>query len=304
MQLLFVSDCMDREVVFFLSNKKYEDLLYLRFFKRGFFTNYTYGRGMKMIDDYSEFIQLVYKRLGIDLNLYKEAQMKRRITTLRNKRGFKSYISYFEGFSRDEKMLHEFTDRLTINVSEFYRNPKRWDVLSEKIVPQLLKTNNKLSIWSAACSTGEEPYSLAIMLKEKFPAASFQVLATDIDDNVLAKAKQGLYQEQALKDLPNSYKNKYFKKTGSLYKIDDTLKNNITFQKHNLLADRYPANMDLIVCRNVLIYFTEQAKETIYTNFSNSLKSKGILFVGSTEQIFNPGTYQLKLAETFFYQKS
>lgn len=217
-----------------------------------------------MNDDYIQFIQLVNKKLGIDLNLYKETQMKRRITTLRNKRGFSNYVSYFEGFSKDREMLHEFTDRLTINVSEFYRNPKRWEVLSEKIVPILLKNNNRLSIWSAACSTGEEPYSLAIMLKEKFPAIHFQLLATDIDENALAKAKQGIYQEQALKDLPVPFKNKYFEKTGSLFKIDETLKKNITFKKHNLLADRYPTNIDLIVCRNVLIYFTEEAKAKIY----------------------------------------
>ncbi|WP_339231114.1 protein-glutamate O-methyltransferase CheR [Oceanobacillus sp. FSL K6-2867] len=256
-----------------------------------------------MKDDYIEFIQKVKTRLGIDLQLYKETQMKRRITTLRDKRGFSSYVSYFEAFNKDKDMLNEFTDRLTINVSEFYRNAKRWEVLKDTILPLLLKDRNRLSIWSAACSTGEEPYSLAILMKEHFPTVPVQILATDIDNNVLAKAKQGIYMEQALKELPANYKKKYFEMTGSLYKINDSLKQMLTFKRHNLLADRYPANIDLIVCRNVLIYFTDSAKENIYKNFSNALKTNGVLFVGSTEQIFNPAKYDFNLAETFFYQK-
>lgn len=256
-----------------------------------------------MKDDYIEFIQSVKRKVGIDLHLYKETQMKRRLTTLRNKRGYSSFGSYFEALNKDRELLNEFTDRLTINVSEFYRNPKRWDVLKDKILPMLIKNNYRLSIWSAACSTGEEPYSLALMTIEHFPMAKVQILATDIDDNVLDKAKQGIYTEQALKELPDALKKKYFEKKGSLYKIDESLKKNITFKKHNLLADNYPKNIDLIVCRNVLIYFTDQAKDKIYRNFSNSLKSNGILFVGSTEQIFNPDKYALNLAETFFYQR-
>ncbi|MFC4022942.1 CheR family methyltransferase [Oceanobacillus longus] len=256
-----------------------------------------------MKDDYIEFIQYVKRKLGIDLSLYKETQMKRRITTLRNKRGYPSFVSYFEALGKDKEMLNEFTDRLTINVSEFYRNPKRWDVLKDRIIPKLLKKNNRISIWSAACSTGEEPYSLALMIKEHFSTATIQLMATDIDDTVLSKAKQGIYTEQALKELPETLKKKYFEKTGSLYKIDESIRKNITFKKHNLLADSYPKNMDLIICRNVLIYFTDQAKEEIYRNFSGALKSDGILFVGSTEQIFNPNKYEFNLAETFFYQK-
>ncbi|WP_315969503.1 CheR family methyltransferase [Oceanobacillus massiliensis] len=256
-----------------------------------------------MIDDYIEFTKKVKQKLGIDLQLYKETQMKRRLTTLRNKRGFPSFIIYFDALCNDEMLLKEFTDRLTINVSEFYRNPRRWDVLKDRILPMLLQNNGRLSIWSAACSTGEEPYSLALMIKEHFPAAAVQILATDIDELVLSKAQQGVYTEQALKELPNPLRKKYFTKTGSLYKIDDALKKDITFKKHNLLADRYPVHVDLIVCRNVLIYFTDKAKEAIYQNFSNALKTNGVLFVGSTEQIFNPNQFALNLADTFFYQK-
>lgn len=255
--------------------------------------------------EYNSFIAKVHRLLDIDLSLYKEAQMKRRLTSLRNKRGFKDFDSYFKALQQDELLLEEFIDRITINVSEFYRNPKRWDVLRAKVLPKLIKQKRgkKLQIWSAACSTGEEPYSLAIMLHEHFRHVDVSILATDIDDKALARAKQGIYQSQALKDLPPNKKSTYFTFKNDKYYIDEKLKRNITFKKHDLLKDRYPQNIDLIVCRNVLIYFTDEAKDIIYNKLSGSLSNNGILFVGSTEQIFNPSQYHLTLFDTFFYEK-
>src|SRR5690625_1857064 len=258
---------------------------------------------VSMDQDYNGFISRIKKLIGIDLSLYKEAQMKRRITSLRDKRGFKSFVLYYQALKQDDTLLNEFIDRLTINVSEFYRNPKRWEVLQEKVIQHLIKDKINLTIWSAACSTGEEPYSLAIMLKENFPEIRANILATDIDEKALDKAKQGIYKEQSLKDLPEIYKNKYFVQKNGLCYLDNHIKKMINFKKHNLLADRYPQNVDLIICRNVLIYFTDEAKQKIYTDFSNSLSQNGILFVGSTEQIFNPDKYDLSVFDTFFYKK-
>lgn len=255
--------------------------------------------------DYYSFIEKVHRYLGIDLSLYKEAQMRRRLTSLRNKRGFRDFDSYFTALREDDALLEEFIDRITINVSEFYRNPKRWDVLREKVFPKLIEQSRgrQLKIWSAACSTGEEPYSLSIMLHEHFPNVDAAILATDIDEKALKKAEKGVYHEQALKDLPNQKKTKYFTYKNDAYHIDPRLKKIITFKKHDLLKDPYPRNLDLIVCRNVLIYFTDDAKETIYQKLSDALVENGILFVGSTEQIFNPAKYHLTLFDTFFYEK-
>lgn len=257
-----------------------------------------------MSEEYSDFTLHIKKKLGVDLGLYKETQMKRRITSLRNKRGYANFHTYGLAMDKDQLLLQEFVDRLTINVSEFYRNPKRWHVLQQKILPMLVQHTKEITIWSAACSTGEEPYSLAMVLREYFPNHAFKIIATDIDEQVLAKAKQGVYREQALKGLPNELKAKYFTAQHGLYHVDRKLKKMIEFRKHNLLADRYPNKVDLIVCRNVLIYFTDGAKETIYTNFSESLVDHGVLFVGSTEQIFTPQTYNFSLIDTFFYQKN
>lgn len=256
-----------------------------------------------MADDYAAFIGKIKRKLGIDLALYKEAQMKRRILSLRNKRGFSDFDAYFRALDTDQELLAEFTDRITINVSEFYRNPQRWEVLKKQVMPAISKGKKSIEIWSAACSTGEEPYSLAIMINEFFPNLNVHILATDIDENILARAKQGVYQKNALKELPKAWIAKNFIEHDGLYSVKDSLKRNIEFKKHNLLADRYPANKDLIVCRNVLIYFTDEAKETIYHQFSRSLKQDGILFVGSTEQIFSPERYGFSLFDTFFYKK-
>ncbi|SFA73797.1 chemotaxis protein methyltransferase CheR [Lentibacillus halodurans] len=255
-----------------------------------------------MTEDYMEFVSNVKNKLGIDLTLYKEAQMKRRLTSLRDKNGYQSFHHYLAAIYQDESLLEEFLDRITINVSEFYRNPKRWEVLKSFILPQMVKRKQKLNIWSAACSTGEEPYSIAIMLKENFPGTDFYVLATDIDSRVLEKAKRAVYPEQSLKELPAGLKQKYFKQEHNGYSVHDAIKQHVQFKKHDLLVDEYPANIDLIICRNVLIYLTDKAKAVIYKKFTRSLKQKGVLFVGSTEQIFSPEQYGFTLMDTFFYQ--
>ncbi|MCT2537385.1 protein-glutamate O-methyltransferase CheR [Aquibacillus koreensis] len=255
------------------------------------------------MSDYQDFTISIKKMTSIDLSLYKEVQMKRRLTSLREKRGYQDFSSYFKAISKDNLLMDEFLDKVTINVSEFYRNASRWSVLDTKVLPDLLKKNKKLKIWSAACSTGEEPYTIAMVLNQHVPLSNIEILATDIDDNVIDRAKKGVYGERSLQEVPQDIKKKYFTQEGSLYKIDPKIKNCITFKKHNLLADPYPTGYDLIVCRNVLIYFTEEAKKEIYTNFSKSLNPQGVLFVGSTEQIFNPDRYNFRVLDTFFYQK-
>ena len=253
--------------------------------------------------DYEQFIEGIKRKTGIDLALYKEAQMKRRLTSLYEKKGFRNFVEFLEALLKDRDLMNEFLDRMTINVSEFYRNGKRWEVLQQKIFPKLLEKNKKLKIWSAACSTGEEPYSLAMVLSHHVPLSQIHILATDLDENVIQKAKHGVYPETSLAEVPKDVQAKYFEKEGNFYRVKDEIKRTVTFKKHNLLKDPYESGFDLIVCRNVMIYFTEEAKDQIYHHFSNSLKKDGILFVGSTEQIFNPSRYHFEVEDTFFYRK-
>jgi chemotaxis protein methyltransferase CheR len=252
--------------------------------------------------DFAFFVQKLKDYTGIDLNLYKEAQMKRRLTTLRGKKGFATFAAYLDAITKDKDLLNELLDRMTINVSEFWRNPNRWEMLENKFLPDMLRSSRRLKCWSAACSTGEEPYTLAMILNELKALPEAQILATDIDLGVLDIAKTGIFPERSVRDVPARYRS-YFREEQMTFLISDTLKRFIKFQKQNLLADSFDSNFDLIICRNVMIYFTEEAKHLLYQKFAQSLRPGGVLFVGSTEQIFSPGQYQLEAADTFFYRK-
>lgn len=258
-----------------------------------------------MQDNYEDFKKEVLKLTEIDLNAYKERQMKRRIDTLISRNGFDGYITYTKAIADDAKLRDEFVNYLTINVSEFYRNPSLWDTLEKVVFPNLINQFGQgLKIWSAACSTGDEPYSLAMVLAKQIPLNKVHIFATDIDDQVLEKARIGVYGPNSLKGLPDEYKRKYFQQMGEkAFKISDDIKKCVEFKKHNLLKDPYPTGCHLIVCRNVMIYFTEDAKDGIYRKFHSSLMKGGCLFVGNTEQIINYKDIGFTYDKLFFYNK-
>lgn len=255
-----------------------------------------------MLQDYEKFIANIKSHTNIDLSQYKEAQMKRRLTTLRDKKGFSSFDTFFLALKKDRGLLDEFLDKMTINVTEFNRDPKRWEILRSKMIPMLLQEKSSICAWSAACSTGEEPYTLAMLFDQL--GINHSIQATDLDEKALEQAKRGHYIERSLKELSPNKIARYFIQNGTEFKIQASLKKNITFKKHNLLEDDYGNGWDLVVCRNVMIYFTEDAKKKIYQKFADSLRPGGILFVGSTEQIFNPINYGLESVDTFFYRKA
>ncbi|EMS73308.1 CheR family methyltransferase [Ruminiclostridium cellobioparum] len=253
--------------------------------------------------DYEGFKEEILKMTKINLTLYKEKQMKRRIDALIKKNNFNTYKEYVQALKDNKDLFKEFINYLTINVSEFYRNPDQWAVLEKEIFPLLMSRNKKLNIWSSACSTGDEPYTLVMVLNKMLPLSSIKILATDIDMGALEKAKTGIYTSKSLENLPKEMKEKYFTMVGDNYRVKDEVKNCVEFRQFNLLRDPYPTGMDLIVCRNVLIYFTEEAKNDIYKKFNMSLNPQGILFVGSTEQMIMANKYNFKSVKTFFYVK-
>lgn len=257
-----------------------------------------------MFDKYEEFKADVLKLTKIDLNYYKEKQMRRRIDTLANKNGAKSYEEYIQMIKSDKDKFEQFVNFLTINVSEFYRNPDQWKIMDQQVIPKLIKEQRKpIKIWSAACSTGDEPYSLAMAFSKHVSLSDIKILATDIDKQVIEHAKVGLYSEKSIAGVPADLKKKYFTQIGNSYQISDDIKKCVTFKEHNLLKDVYPKDYDLILCRNVVIYFTDEAKDMIYKNFYGSLKSKGVLFIGSTEQISNYKDLGFNRMSSFYFEK-
>ena len=258
-----------------------------------------------MFEDYEKLKKDVYALTKIDLNCYKEKQMRRRIDTLITKNKITSYDDYVKLIKSNPEKFEEFVNFLTINVSEFYRNPEQWEVLDKDVFPRLVqKFGKSLKVWSAACSTGDEPYSLVMALSRHVPLSNINIIATDIDKQVLDKARMGLYNAKSISSVPEDFKKKYFTQVGGSYQISDEIKKCVEFKEHNLLKDPYPTGCHLIVCRNVVIYFTEEAKDEIYRKFNQSLVKEGVLFIGSTEQITNYKDLNYIRNKSFFFEKA
>ncbi len=254
--------------------------------------------------DYEYLKKEVFKLTQIDLNAYKERQMKRRIDTLIGKNKIVGYDKYMEALKTNKDIFDEFINYITINVSEFYRNPDQWQFMDKEVFPDLInKFGKNLKIWSAACSTGDEPYSLVMALSKYVPINQIKIYATDLDKTVIAKAKVGLYDAKSIAGVPDEFKKKYFTQVGPSYKISDEIKARVEFHEHNLLKDKYPTDYHFIVCRNVLIYFTDEAKDEVFKKYYDSLKSGGYLFIGSTEQILNYKEIGYVRKNSFFYEK-
>jgi len=254
--------------------------------------------------DWELFKQKLNRKTGIDLQLYKEQQMRRRINNLVVKTPHKKYTTYFDEIVRDKQKFADFIEYLTINVSEFFRNPDKFSLVESDIIPYLLKRSDSLNIWSAGCSIGAEPYSLAIILKELTPSKKHRILASDLDIEIIGKAKRAVYTADEIRAMRSDRKVKYFTKTpDGKFALKPEIKNAVTFKRHNLLKDPFETNFDLILCRNVVIYFTEEAKFELYKNFFKALKPGGILFVGGTESILNSRQIGYETYKPFFYQR-
>ena len=256
-----------------------------------------------MPNTYEEFVKAFHPKSGLDLKFYKQNQMQRRILSFMNSHGHQAYPAFLQALDVDPILYDAFFKHLTINVSQFFRDPNQWKTLRETIFPLLLKSKTPLKLWSAGCSSGQEPYTMAMMMLEYYSNARFSVLGTDIDVNVLKQAKDGLYKQSDFASTPPEFIQKYFTSSDKGYQIKDSVKRQVTFQHQNLLTDRFQTGFDFIACRNVVIYFTDEAKELLYRKFTEALRPGGILFTGSTEHLFGMNHLGLKAVSSFFYQK-
>jgi chemotaxis protein methyltransferase CheR len=253
---------------------------------------------------YPEFKEEVGALCEIDLSNYKSQQMDRRINSFMDLWNVANYDDYLDLLKRDPKILKEFINKLTINVSEFFRNPERFQELQQQILPELLKRQSQVRIWSAGCSDGSEPYSIAIIAKELQAEQRVRIMASDIDRQILQKAQKGVYLVNEVKSMPQDLVPKYFLKTDDQkYQLLEAVKKLVEFRVQNLLADSFDANWDLIVCRNVVIYFTEEAKNELYKRFINVMRPGAYILVGGTEPILQYRKFGLEHRVSSFYQK-
>jgi len=253
--------------------------------------------------DYERFKQRIRRRCGVDLSLYKPQQMHRRLWGLVERLSLHSFTEYADRVDTDPAEWARFLDRMTINVSELFRNPEKWTDLHTRVLPSLMTKGKPMRIWSAGCSYGAEPFSLAMLLNDLAPGLNHYLLATDIDEKILAKAREGYFTDADIRGVPVGFKHKHLVREGPIYHATPQLRSAITFKKHNLLADPFERQFDLIACRNVVIYFTDPAKDVLYRSFRDALRPGGILFIGGTERIVNHRELGFDCPMPFFYQR-
>lgn len=249
---------------------------------------------IKLTDtEFLEFVNYMHKNYGIDLSK-KRQLIEGRLSNLVERKGMKTFSEYMNSIKRNDKgEISTLINKLTTNYTYFYREENHFKYLREVILPNEEK-NNKLkvlNIWSAGCSSGEEPYTLAMIIDDYFQLKrlnwKIQILATDISQNVLDKASEAIYAEDSLKDLPQSFKTKYFIKTkDSKYQVAQEIKNKITFKTFNLMDPITEKNKyNVIFCRNVMIYFNAATKINLVNKFYEATKEGGHLMIGHAETI-------------------
>ena len=254
--------------------------------------------------EYSYLKTRIKQLTGVDLDNYRERQMRRRLTSFISRTSAPSVVAYCRMVESDRTMLEDLRSFLTIKVSEFFRDPLPFEQLKTEILPQLLMDRTRLSIWSTGCSVGGEPYSIAIILDKLTPYAKHRIVATDIDVISLQKARAGgPYRSNEVRNVPTQLLREYFDVFDDSYHLKEKIRQKVDFKKHDLLCDPYEGGFDLIVCRNVTIYFTEEAKVRLNQQFCQSLSPGGILFVGGTEAIARARELGLTTLGHCFYRK-
>ncbi len=252
-------------------------------------------------EEYKEFTKFIYNHAGINLTEKKRSLVFNRLRKKVIEHKLTSFGEYFKFAKNSNDELVNMINSITTNVTSLFRDMRQFVALTEMILPKYAKERRQLKIWSAGCSSGEEPYSIAIqVLKYKDPI-NFEILASDLSTKVLKIAGDGLYSEEAIKNVEKADLTKYFKKEGQEYRVNPEVKKYIKFSQINLMGPNFPSNLDIIFCRNVVIYFDAETKSKLFSKFYNSLKSDGYLFLGHSESLFNNPNF--KFVKPSIYQK-
>jgi chemotaxis protein methyltransferase CheR len=254
--------------------------------------------------EYAYFCKKILQLTGLDLTNYKTEQTQRRLRTIMVRFKVPGYTALARHLETNPTARQEFRDFFTINVSEFFRDPEFFEEIRKVWLPRLieLRKDHALRMWSAACSIGAEPYSLAITMEQYFPGQPYQILATDIDRTALEQAKRGgPYPETYFNRLPVPLQERYFVRKEDGFYVDPKLQAWINFRPHDLQQGPFGQRYDLLVCRNIIIYFTVEAKQALYRNLAMSLRPGGILFLGGSEFINRAEQYGLRNLSGPFY---
>ncbi len=236
--------------------------------------------------------EALYRRFGYDFRNYARASIKRRILHCCVQCGINRISDLIPGLLHEEAFIHRLISALSVNVTEMFRNPSFYLEFRQKVVP-ILKTYPFINIWHAGCATGEEVYSMAILLQEEGFYDRTRIYGTDISDSAITKAKDGVFQMKHIDEAGVNYKKSggkgelsdYYHARYDLIRMDSSLKKNMVFAKHNLAMDSVFAEIHVILCRNVMIYFNQELRNRVLNLFDASLVAGGFLALGNKETV-------------------
>jgi len=261
--------------------------------------------------DFERYRKLIYDESGITFSATNRSILESRLKERLREKKLESLQEYYSLITKDREELKTLLDSVTTNLTRFFRNQAHFDAIENYVMPELVKLRGggerKLRFWSAGCSTGEEPYTIAMLLKERLPAGwGFEVVASDISLKCLMVGKEAFYADARVQGVPENYLAKYFDRKPGGYAIKDDLKKLVRFDYHNLKNDSGLRGLDVVFCRNVLIYFDEAAQKATIERFWEAMAPKSFLFIGHSESLFGMNT-RFEFVKTdwaCFYRKS
>lgn len=247
-------------------------------------------------EEFAELKTLIKRKIGFNCEDYKQAHLKRRLAVRLRANHSGSYKEYAGVLLTNETESQRLKETLTVNVTELFRNPETYASFSKNVLPELFKSkgNNKtIRVWSAGCSNGEEPYSIAIMLREflgiSIKRYDISILGTDIDEDSLKKAEKGIYHLKQLEKIGKERIERFFVQNEDyMYGVIDEIQNLVKFRYHDMISGPRVFGFDVIFCRNVTIYFEQALQEKLYLNFYNALNDGGYFVMGKTETLVGP----------------
>lgn len=248
--------------------------------------------GQDLTDEaFMQIRDVLLGQVGIDIGMYKDQCIRRRIASRVRACGLARGSSYVERLRRDPDEAAALVEALAIHVSQFFRNPVVFARLEAEVLPRLIDTamhrpEKRLRVWSSGCAGGEEPYSIALLLHDLAPPElAVEIIASDIGDGVLQQARLGSFDPVRLLEVPRLVQQRFFRPIGRQLQLREEIRSRVEFVEHNLLRDEFPGNIDLVLCRNVLIYFERDDQERILSRFASVLTDHGILVLGTTENL-------------------
>ena len=263
--------------------------------------------------DFENFRKLIYDESGITFSATNRSILDSRIKELLRLKQVQTPAEYYGMVLRNPEELKVMLDSVTTNLTRFFRNQPHFDAFVNYVIPNIIAEKKALGvdktirIWSAGCSTGEEPYTIAMLLKRILPVGyDFQVTASDISLKSLMVGQSGFYADNKVDGIPPDYLSQYFTKSAGGYQVNKEIMSKVKFDYHNLKNDSGMRNLDVIFCRNVMIYFDEPAQLVVLNRFWNSMASHSYLFIGHSESLFGMDTKFefLKTDWACLYQKN